>query len=263
VTALGAGPPGAPTGVTALADTSSAVVRWTAPASDGGSAITSYVVTPSDGATALAPVTVSAPATTTRVTGLTNGTAYTFTVAAASPAGTGPASSASGAATPRASILGLATPAVADAGDGGSVALGTKFTADVAGTVTGLRFYKAPANTGTHVGTLWSATGTRLGEATYANETASGWQTVPLAAPVAVTAGTTYVVSYLAPNGHYSVTSAAFASGALDSPPLHALGNATSPNGVFAYSPTAVFPTSDWNATSYWVDVLFAPGAGS
>jgi hypothetical protein len=161
---------------------------------------------------------------------------------------------------PRASILQLATPATTDAGDTSATVLGVKFTADVAGTITGLRFYKAAGNTGVHLGTLWSAAGTQLGQATFSGETTSGWQTVTFSTPVAVTAATTYVASYLAPNGHYSVTGAAFASGAIDYPPLHALANGTSSNGVYAYSSSSVFPTSTWNATNYWVDVLFAPG---
>jgi hypothetical protein len=69
------------------------------------------------------------------------------------------------------------------------------------------------------------------------------------------------VASYLAPNGHYSTTGAAFASSALDNPPLHALANGTSANGVYAYSTTSVFPSSTFNSTNYWVDVLFAPGS--
>ena len=39
--------------------------------------------------------------------------------------------------------------------------------------MTGIRFYKAAANTGTHIGSLWSAAGTRLAQATFTNETAS------------------------------------------------------------------------------------------
>ena len=54
---------------------------------------------------------------------------------------------------------------------------GVKFTADVNGYVTALRFYKGAANTGKHVGHLWTSTGTLLGTATYFNESASGWQT--------------------------------------------------------------------------------------
>ena len=61
-------------------------------------------------------------------------------------------------------------------------------------------------NTGTHVGDLWSSTGTFFATATFTNETANGWQQVNLSTPVVVTAGTTYVVSYRT-SGDYSVTS--------------------------------------------------------
>ena len=77
--------------------------------------------------------------------------------------------------------------------------------------------------------------------------------------PVAITAGTTYVVSYLASSGHYSVTAGAFGSGPLDSSPLHALANSASQNGVYAYGATSIFPTGSFNAANYWVDVLYAP----
>ena len=261
VTPLAAATPSAPTGVSAQEDAKSAIVRWSEPSSDGGSALTGYRVTPYIGAAAQAPVDVGAATTRTRVTGLTNGTSYTFKVTASSAAGTGPASAASGAVTPRASIFDLATPAVADAGDTSSVVLGVKFRAASSGSVTGIRFYKAAANTGTHVGSLWSAGGELLGQATFSDETASGWQTAILSSPVPITAGTTYVASYLAPNGRYSITGAAFASNPVANPPLEALANDTSPNGVYAYSSTASFPSSSFNATNYWVDVLFAPGS--
>jgi hypothetical protein len=88
----------------ATAGNASATVSWTAPANTGGSAIISYTVTPYIGSTAQTPVTVtgSPPPTTTTVTGLTNGTSYTFTVSATNATGTGPASVASNAVTPTA-----------------------------------------------------------------------------------------------------------------------------------------------------------------
>jgi hypothetical protein len=66
-----------------------------------------------------------------------------------------------------------------------------KFRADSNGFVTGLRFYKGPQNTGSHVGHLWTSTGTLLASVTFTGESASGWQQVTLPTPVAVTANTT------------------------------------------------------------------------
>jgi len=54
--------------------------------------------------------------------------------------------------------------------------LGTRFRSDVSGTVSGIRFYKQTGNTGTHLGHLWTTTGTPLATVTFAGETASGWQ---------------------------------------------------------------------------------------
>jgi hypothetical protein len=260
ITPTGATAPGAPTAVSAQGDSTSAVVSWTAPGDDGGGAITGYTVTPFAGGAAQPATEVGASTTRTRISGLTNDTSYTFRVTARNAAGAGDASAGSNAVTPRPSIFGLRTPATVDSGDTGSVNLGVKFTSDVAGSITGIRFYKAQANTGTHVGALWSATGQLLGQGTFSGESASGWQTLTFDTPVPIAANTTYVASYLAPRGRYSADAAGLASGA-DSPPLHALANSTSRNGVFAYSPLTAFPTGSFNAGNYWVDVLFAAAA--
>ena len=87
--------PNAPTIGTATGANASASVTFTAPADVGGGAITGYSVvsTPSGiiGTGASSPVTVS---------GLSNGTAYTFTVFATNAYGPSPLSAASNSATP-------------------------------------------------------------------------------------------------------------------------------------------------------------------
>ena len=123
--------------------------------------------------------------------------------------------------------------------------------------MTGIRFYKATTNTGTHIGSLWSSTGTLLSSATFTNESASGWQFVTFSSPVAITAGTTYVAGYFDPSGHYSETEDGLVVRDKN-PPLTALANGTSANGVYAYSSTSTFPSSTWESTNYSVDVLFA-----
>jgi hypothetical protein len=258
VTPLASGQPGAPTSVTAEADSSAAVVRWTAPANDGGSAITGYVITPYQGVTAGTPVTVDTPTPRGRVDGLTNGLDYTFKVQAVNANGQSVLSSASSAVTPKQSLFGQATPPTPDAGDGGAVNLGVKWTTDVAGVVSGVRFYKAAANTGTHVGALWSSTGDLLGQVTFSGELGSGWQVGTFSSPVSVSANTTYVVSYFAPNGHFAVAPGAFSS-AFDNSPLHAVDDHVSGNGVYTYHSSSTFPFSSYNATNYFVDVLFSP----
>lgn len=88
--------PGAPTVAYASAGNAQAVVSWVAPLDDGGAPVTSYVVTSSPGG-----LTATAVGTTqVAVTGLTNGTLYTFTVRAKNVAGLGPPSLSSNAVTP-------------------------------------------------------------------------------------------------------------------------------------------------------------------
>jgi len=258
VTPLTAVAPSVPRSVAAQAATLSARVTWTAPQSDGDSAITGYTVTPYIGSAAQTAVQVGASTTSKTITGLTTGTDYTFKVTATNAVGTGPASTASSAVTPQDTILDFATPATVDASDLNPVEVGVKFKTDFGGSVTGVRFYKAAANTGTHIGSLWSSTGTRLAQATFTNETASGWQQVTFATPVTITAGTTYVASYFAPSGHYSVTSGGFSS-AVDNAPLHSIADSVSANGLYAYTSASAFPTSSFGASNYGVDVLFQP----
>lgn len=147
-----------------------------------------------------------------------------------------------------------ATPAVAD---GAAVELGTAFTPSVAGSATAIRFYKGSGNTGTHVGSLWSSTGTRLASVTFEGESATGWQTMALDAPVPLTAGATYVVSYYAPDGRYSVTGGFFGNGWSAGP----LSAPATGNGRYRYGAGGGFPTGSWNASNYFVDVVFRPAA--
>ncbi|WP_081737148.1 Ig-like domain-containing protein [Shewanella sp. 38A_GOM-205m] len=89
--------PGAPTSVNAVASDASATVSFSAPASTGGAAISSYTVTSTPGG-----LTASGAGSPLTVSGLSNGTDYSFTVSASNTAGTGPASSPSNTVTPKA-----------------------------------------------------------------------------------------------------------------------------------------------------------------
>ena len=67
-----------------------------------------------------------------------------------------------------------------------AITVGVQFTTSTSVSVTGVRFYKASTNTGTHIGDLWTASGQLLAQATFTNETASGWQQVNFSTPVAI-----------------------------------------------------------------------------
>ena len=112
--------PGAPTIGTAVGGDGQATVNWTAPASDGGASISGYRIEQSSnsGASWTVVVTTTGSAATSRViTGLTNGTAYQFRVAAINSVGAGPNSAASNTVTPSASVPGAPTAVTAVAGN--------------------------------------------------------------------------------------------------------------------------------------------------
>ena len=153
-----------------------------------------------------------------------------------------------------------AVPATPDSGDPSSIEVGVKFRADYDGYITGIRFYKSTGNTGTHIGNLWSSAGALLSTATFTGETGSGWQQVNFSSPVAIRANTTYIASYYAPAGHYSATTAAFATSGIDMPPMHFLQNGVDgPNGVYAYGSHTTFPANSFSSSNYWVDVVYMP----
>jgi len=153
-----------------------------------------------------------------------------------------------------------AKPGVPDVGADAPVELGVRIRSDVPGRVVGIRFYKAAANRGRHVVSLWTADGNLLAQASPRVETASGWQRADFPKPVAVDPGKFYVASYHAPGGHYSIDYAAFAGKGVDRPPLHAPADGQAgPNGVHAYGPPGTFPTQGHRSANYWVDVAFRP----
>ena len=99
---------------------------------------------------------------------------------------------------------GTTVPGTVDAGPDDAVELGVSFAPipmDISRECAFTSRAPTPAATWR---SLWSSTGARLATATFANETASGWQQVSFATPVAVTANTVYIASYHTNIGHYS-----------------------------------------------------------
>ena len=170
--------------ITAAPSSTSATISWTT--NEASTTRVDYGTSPSalnqtaSNATLVASHSIS-------LTSLTPNTTYSFRVTsvdAATNSSTSPAdpnnpasfTTLPPATTVTSTIFGNAVPTTIDDGDTASVELGMKFRSDVAGTVTGVRFYKAASNTGVHTGSLWSSTGTLLANVTFSNETASGWQ---------------------------------------------------------------------------------------
>src|SRR5260221_11684876 len=147
---------------------------------------------------------------------------------------------------------GTTVPATLDNGASGPLELGVSFKSDVSGTITGIRFYKSSANTGTHMGRLWGSNGALLASVTFTGETASGWQQANFSTPVTIAANTVYVASYGLTIGHFSANWSYFATSAYNNIPLHAL---QTPNGV--YGTLGSHPTATHQAANYWVDVVF------
>ncbi|WP_202818222.1 DUF4082 domain-containing protein [Actinopolymorpha cephalotaxi] len=203
-------------------------------------------------------------ATFTPSTALGNATSYTVTVSGAKDVAgnqmsqdswTFTTAAASSGGCPCSIWANTATPGTPADPDSGAIELGVKFRTSQAGFVTGIRFYKGPGNTGTHTGTLWSRTGTKLATATFTGESTSGWQQVTFTTPVAVSANTTYVASYFTTAGHYSVDENYFAA-ATTRGPLTALKNGTDgSNGVYRYGASG-FPSAGYRSSNYWVDVV-------
>ncbi len=155
------------------------------------------------------------------------------------------------------------TPAVVNANDGQPIEVGTKFTAAVNGYVKGVRMFMNSTATGTFRGKLYEfGSQTLLGSAFF-TLSGNGWQEVIFSSPVAITAGTTYLVTCFSDDGFYSVTDEYFnaftlINGNLTAPSGNSSGDNSS-NGVFFYGGEG-FPNQSYQNSCYFVDAIFTAG---
>lgn len=139
-------------------------------------------------------------------------------------------------------------------GAGKNYELGMAFQSAVAGQITAIKFWKDAKETGTHTGHLWSSSGALLATVTFANETASGWQTQALTTPVNITANTTYITSVNTGNAYYVMTSAGLQTSVVNQN-LSTIVGTNGRNG-----PVGKFPTfGAYQSGNYFRDVVFVP----
>jgi hypothetical protein len=147
--------------------------------------------------------------------------------------------------------------------ESGGIELGIKMRFDHDGYISGVRFYKTPGMGGVHSASLWNFNGTvRMANATFVNESASGWQEVQFA-PVAVVANATYTASVFMADGNYTATGNYFTSQINDSPFIiqkHGEawdGTGNPGQGSYAASSSSSYPNGSFNATNYWIDATY------
>jgi hypothetical protein len=158
-------------------------------------------------------------------------------------------------------IFGNAVPSNPLEADTAAVTLGVKFWSSQAGTISGIRFYRGAKNSFGYVARLYSAAGTLLAQATLATDSCAVpcWEQANFASSVPVAANTTYVASYYTSNGRYADGYYGLGNGTsygtLTAPASSAVGG----NGVYYYGKG--FPNQTWEASNYFVDVVFTPSA--
>src|SRR5450432_2131103 len=220
------------------------------------------------------PVITTPTAVSTTVTGLVAGV-YVFQLSINSGTSTSQVTITVNAAGTGSTIFTNQIPVAATDNDHNATVgqeLGVKFSSSVAGNITGIRFYKTSGNSGTHIGELYSAAGARLAQATFTNETATGWQTVLFSSPVAITAGTTYTAAYFSSLGYYTEDNNYFLNHSVTNSPLTAAADGTNGasgtdpgtgQGTYKYTATPAFPNQLYRSANYWVDVVFSSGSSA
>lgn len=164
------------------------------------------------------------------------------------PSNPNPIENLFGSATPSGSIDTIET----------NLTLGTKVRFSVAGKVLGFRFWKADSANVGYTGKFYDNLGNLLASVPIPATTSSGWMEFNFASPIDVLANTIYVAAYYLPNGHYLGLNNFFTNAVINGN-VEGIDTDESANGVFDSGD--VFPTSTFNASAYYADVMFQENA--
>lgn len=135
--------------------------------------------------------------------------------------------------------------------DNAAYELGMEFRSTAPGAITHIRYWRAPSETGTHIGRIWSLGGAVLASVTFTGETASGWQQQALAVPLSIAANTSYIVTVNC-NTHYVASNNGLLA-SITNGPLFTVANGS--NG--RYGPPNQLPTQSYENSNYFRDVVF------
>ena len=144
---------------------------------------------------------------------------------------------------------------------GGGITTGTWMFADVDIWITRFRYYRGSQfSVGPHRGLIYAQGGSILAQKVYASEaTGTGWRLQALDTALKINANTPFLVAIFSGAGDYVGTSGVFAS-QLNAAPLHGYASSASPgggNGVFATGGSPTYPTSTFNNTAYFADIVY------
>jgi hypothetical protein len=219
-------------------------------ATAGGAPLT-ITLANSDGSgiSSLASSSVTAPGQS--ITLSYTGAALASATITASAAGV-PNATATFAPRPYERVFTAQAPVVVNQNDGTAYELGMKFQSTVPGVITAIRYWRDSLEGTPHTGNLWTSGGGLIGQVAFAGETASGWQQQALAAPVAIAAGTTYIVSVNVNTDYVYTTNGLLAS--ITNGDLSSVADGA--DGVYVTT-AGSFPTSTFNNTNYFRDVVF------
>lgn len=155
-------------------------------------------------------------------------------------------------ALPRQTVFTNQQPSNSNATDGVDYELGMKVRSTKAGQIVAIRFWKAPSESNTHVGKIWTATGSLLTSVSFTNETASGWQEKELSTPLTIQANTSYIVSVNTANTYFVISSLGLQTSVVNGD-LSSVADGN--NGVYGSSNS--FPTNSFRTSNYFRDIVF------